>query len=50
MTDPRDYEDPDEKWIWKHLPRWLASFIAGIHDMLPFVKGEWTKNKYGDDR
>lgn len=36
-----------EEWLWTHLPYRLASFIANTHDMLPFVKREWSADKDG---
>jgi len=39
-----------EEWLWKYLPRRLASFIANTHDMLPFTKRVWSDDEYGDVR
>jgi hypothetical protein len=39
-----------EEYLWGKLPYRLFMFIAGIHDMLPWGKGEWTADENGDVR
>jgi len=36
-----------EHRLWRILPYRLYMFIANIHDMLPFTKGEWTADDDG---
>jgi hypothetical protein len=39
-----------EGWLWKRLPYRLFMIIANIHDTLPWGKGVWTDDDYGNVR
>lgn len=36
-----------EEWLWERLPYRLYMFVANVHDMLPWAKGEWTADEDG---
>ena len=39
-----------EEHLLNLLPRWLFKIIACIHDTLPWSKGEWEADEYGNVR